>query len=69
MKHNRAIALIEEQIRIYDANSRLHDLEAGEKAREAAAVGELRNTVKVLKESEISSRKSEKKVAGEKGRE
>jgi hypothetical protein len=40
--------MIEEQIRIYEANGRLDDMEPGEKAREAAAIAELRESVKTL---------------------
>lgn len=50
MNHSRAIALIGGQIRVYEANARLDDvvMEPGEKAREAAAIAELRESVKTL---------------------
>lgn len=60
MKHHRAIALIEQTIRVYDANSRLHDMEAGEKAREAAAIVELRETVRVLEECDAPEQEGPK---------
>jgi hypothetical protein len=47
-QHSRAIALLQEQIRVYEANGRLEDMEPGERAREAAAIAELRESVKAL---------------------
>ena len=48
MNHSRAIKILEEQIRNYEANGRLADMEPGEKTREAAAIAELRESVKTL---------------------
>ena len=56
MKHQRAIELIEQAIRIYNANSRLHDMQPEERAKETAAIVELRETLEVLKENAISRR-------------
>jgi len=54
MQHNRVIALIEEQLRIYRANQKT-PMEAGEGAKEAQAIVELQETTRVLEREERES--------------
>jgi hypothetical protein len=48
LKHDRAISILNEQVRIYSANTKVPDMEPGEKEKETVAIAELRESVKTL---------------------
>mgnify|MGYP000562734602 CR=1 FL=1 len=52
MKHERAIRILQHVIRTYDANSRTQ-MDAGEKAKEAAAIVELTGSIAALEAAEM----------------